>query len=615
MIPSTIKNNLLLFLTLFTTYGVYAQPFVSPGVNSEICPSTPAVPNNVYLSFDFGNNSPSNYSIVNAVGVSVVAQVNAAGQATVQFSDKRETHQFQIKHSSQGIVGTYTFTKVKTLDGVTGAFTGGLPVQPPYGYGDILPASLAGLCKTAPFRYNSPAVYYKDAAGANFSTTTPMLNYEWLVPKGWKVNGTVSDGVTPIGASVFAEITPDALTTGEFKIRARNTFCNPDQLARSTWFKVYVDRGATNLTVVSNKANINCGEQPAITFSVSNTTGITCISGYTWNVGPGWRLPNGSLSPATAYSTGAANSITLTPDCGKALGTVAAVITAGGTLYNSADFVTTPVIQTSKITGIPYLCNGNTTYTITPLPCNSSVLWTAPSSSLGVLSSLTTVPTTLTYAGTSGYIDLKASLTACGVTTALVLPIHVGNFSANDYSIGWNNGTPPYYCLNQNITFTLSGGGLGTGYSWSNPSATVLPRWTKQYQSNNIAVYKTPTSGGYPPTGSVGVQFSEPCGTPLSKYFQVVYSSSYCGTASSPYSITPNPASSTITIACISLQTYCNIAQVQITDIYGTVKSNQSWPNTNQQVQMPVSFLPNGTYIAKVYSGTQWYSNTFIVQH
>lgn len=252
--------------------------------------------------------------------------------------------------------------------------------------------------------------------------------------------------------------------------------------------------------------------------------------------------------------------------------------------------------------------HGGTTYTINGVTCNSSISWTAPPSNLGSLSTLTSSPTTLTYGGTSGNFNLSANVTSCGVTQPVSMPVHVGAYTSSDYSMSWNNGTPPYYCLNKTITFTLSGP-PGSNYSWSWPTG-----WSSVYNGSYYVVLRSPSTS-YPPTGSVTVNFTDPCGSPISRSFAVAYNGNICGTPNSPYTISPNPASSTITISCVSLQTYCNIAAVQITDIYGAVKSSQSWSYTNQQVQMPIGFLPNGTYIAKIYSGTQWYSNQFIVQH
>ena len=360
-------------------------------------------------------------------------------------------------------------------------------------------------------------------------------------------------------------------------------------------------------TIDPTSVTIACGATTATTFTVSGTAGA---SNYTFNLGAnnGW-LYGGSPAPRT-IPMGTVNSITLTPDCGKPLNNVSATVTLNSTNYTTNTSTITVTPPSLSITGSNSLCSGSGIYSIAGLPCNASVAWTAPPSAQGSLSPLSGGTTTLSYGGTPGDITLTANVNSCGASQTLTLPVRVGGYTANDYSLSWNAGTPPYYCLNQTITFTLSGGGAGSNYSWSAPYG-----WTLNYNGGSYAVFRTPSSTGYPPTGSVTVTFTEPCGSTISKSFQTVYSSNYCGTPGSPYTISPNPASSTITIACASLQTYCNISQVQITDLYGTLKASQSWPYTNQSVQMSVSNLANGTYIAKVYNGTQWYSNQFVVQH
>lgn len=365
---------------------------------------------------------------------------------------------------------------------------------------------------------------------------------------------------------------------------------------------------AASFSISSSISSLTCGATTPVTFTVNNGAGTTGITGYTWNLGAtpnGWLLPDGSAAPQT-YSTGTTNTLTLTPNCGKALSAVSSTVTANGINYNTNNSSSVSISQPSfSISGNSSLCSGNTSYTINGLPCNSTIAWTAPPSNLGSLSSLTTSPTTLTYGGTSGNFTLTANVTSCGATTPVTFPVHVGAYTSSDYTLSGNNGSM-YWCPNQNITFTVSGTG-SSNYNWTLPTG-----WTMNYNGGSYVSIKAPSSSN-PSTGTLTVSFTEPCGTVITLNKFLAYSSSAC--TSSPYTVSPNPASSTITIACASLQTYCNIAAVQITDLYGTVKSSQSWPYTNQQVQMSVSFLTNGTYIAKIYDGTQWYSNQFIVQH
>jgi hypothetical protein len=301
--------------------------------------------------------------------------------------------------------------------------------------------------------------------------------------------------------------------------------------------------------------------------------------------------------------------LTLTPDCGKALNSISATVVANGISYNTTNSADISIsLPSYSITGISSLCIGSSNYTLNGLVCNSSIVWTAPPSNFGSLSSLTTSPTTLTYGGTSGNLTLTANVTSCGVNTDVTLPIHVGPYIGSDFTFSSSsslNSQPLYWCPNQNYTFTV-GGVSASNYSWTVPSG-----WQILYNSQNMMVAKSPPSPGA--SGQVTVNFTEPCGATISKNIYCIFSSSGCS-GSSVYTITPNPASSYITIACASLQTYCNISAVQITDIYGQIKSSQTWSYTNQQVQMPVYFLNPGTYIAKIYDGSQWYSVQFVKQ-
>ncbi|MBI1780791.1 MAG: hypothetical protein HYR66_05420 [Sphingobacteriales bacterium] len=366
---------------------------------------------------------------------------------------------------------------------------------------------------------------------------------------------------------------------------------------------------AASFSISPSISSMSCGATAPITFTINNNASTPGITGYTWNIGAtpnGW-IYNGNPAPASIPITATSLSpLALTPDCGKTLSSVSATVTANTNNYNTSNSATVSITQpTYSIIGNSSLCSGNTNYTLNGLVCNSSIAWTAPPSNLGTLSSLTTSPTTLTFGGTSGNFTLTANITSCGVATPVTLPVHVGAYTSSDYTLSGNNGSM-YWCPNQTISFSVSGAG-SSNYNWTPPTG-----WTIVYNGGSYVAIKAPSSPN-PPTGTLSVSFTEPCGTTITLNKFLAYSSSACTT--SPYTVTPNPASSYITIACASLQTYCNISAVQITDMYGTVLSSASWPYTNQSVQMPVYFLQNGTYIARTYSGTQWYSNTFMVQH
>ena len=119
-------------------------------------------------------------------------------------------------------------------------------------------------------------------------------------------------------------------------------------------------------------------------------------------------------------------------------------------------------------------------------------------------------------------------------------------------------------------------------------------------------------SSTYPPTGTLSVSVTEPCGTIIAINKFLAYSSSACS-PSIPFTLYPSPASTYVNIEVTNSQT--NIAAVQITDMYGNILINNQYSGNYTGVQIGVYALQNGPKIAKIYSGTQWYSIQFTVTH
>ena len=110
---------------------------------------------------------------------------------------------------------------------------------------------------------------------------------------------------------------------------------------------------------------------------------------------------------------------------------------------------------------------------------------------------------------------------------------------------GGNSSTQPlYWCPNQ--TFGFSVNGTGSNYIWTVPTG-----WTINYQSNYVCVLKSPSTSS-PPTGTVSVTFTEPCGTQVTKSFFVAYSFSACTSTDPRFTYSPNPAPSYLNVAVAS---------------------------------------------------------------
>ena len=602
-----LKKYLTFIFALIAQYtdDINAQPIVSPSPNTEICPSNINAPTNITLTFNFGSNSASNYSIptYSLKGCSIISNIDQYKQAVVQFSDKKETHEFKVYNSSVGaVVGTYTYTKIKTLDGVKGAFSVPLPVTPPPGFDDILTSNLVGVCKTNTFRYNSPVVRYKDASGVDFGTL-PMNFYEWVIPKGWKVFSNVSDGVTPIiTGGPFADITPDQFTTGEFKIRAEND-CNPFDLLPSTWFKVALDRPAIKL--VNDKSSIICGDQGSINFSLQNASFITCVNSYTWNIGLGWLLANGNPAPST-YSTGTTSSLTLTPSCGKALGSISVTIVTSAGNYNTnsnAIIITQPSMS---INGSGAICTSNSfPYFVNSLPCNASVLWNiTPATGIVNLSCSTCNQTILTRVpNATGSISINASITGlCGLPAIAINKLVVVGIPVPSINAVKNSGPGEPTDWQFTATPFLS----GLTYNW------YVGNTLQQGETSNVFNYYYPCNV----SKTVKCSISNACG--LSPFSNSITKTGEC-TRDSRLTLSPNPATHTVAISLIPipssqsksiLETF-NI--VRIYDQQGNIKKYQKGSKISQII-INVDNLNKGVYIVEITDGYYKERQKLIIQ-
>lgn len=371
---------------------------------------------------------------------------------------------------------------------------------------------------------------------------------------------------------------------------------------------------AASFSISSSTSSLACGATTPVTFTVNNVNNTPGITSYTWNIGAtpnGW-IYNGSPAPASIPITSTSLSpLVLTPDCGKALSSVSATVTANAVNYNTSNSSTVSISQpTYSITGASSLCSGNTNYTLNGLVCNSSIAWTPPSASLGSLSTLTASPTTLTYGGTSGNFTLTANVTSCGVTTPVTLPVHVGAYTSSDYTMSGGNSTtqPLYWCPNQTYGFSVSPNN-SSNYVWTIPTG-----WTSTYNGGYVNSMRAPT-GTNPPTGTVSVSFTEPCGTTITKSFFAAYSSSACTGTDPRFTYSPNPAPSYLYVAVAS--GYTSTTKIQRIQI---VRSSTGLTIFDQNYGTPgvlsayitTSSFQTGNHILRIYDGSIWASYQFV---
>jgi hypothetical protein len=367
---------------------------------------------------------------------------------------------------------------------------------------------------------------------------------------------------------------------------------------------------APSFMLTPSSQTISCGSSVPLTFTVtgSNIPNGATVS-YNWNLGAnnGWNY-NGSAAPSTIMS-GATNTLTLTPVCGTVQNNISVTATVNGTNYNTNSTGISYSQPSLSIIGNSSLCNGSTDYIINGLVCNSSVVWTAPPSNLATLSSLTTSPTTLTYGGSSGNFTLTANVTSCGITTPVTLPVRVGSFTASDYTLTANSSLnqPLLWCPNTTYGFSLSG--PASNYLWTVPTG-----WTSTYNGGYINTMRSP-SGSTPPTATIQVAFTEPCGTSLTKTFFAAFSSSACIGTDPRFTYSPNPAPSFLNVAVASgFTSTTRIRRIQIIrNSTATTVFDQSYGTPGvTSAFISTSSFQTGTHTLRIFDGSTWAVYQFV---
>lgn len=160
---------------------------------------------------------------------------------------------------------------------------------------------------------------------------------------------------------------------------------------------------------------LTCGSTTPVTFTVNNIGGITGITNYTWDLGPaanGW-VYNGSPA-AQSISTSINNTLTLTPVCGNIQNNVSATVIANSSNYNTNTSTVSILQPTMSINGNSLICASSSTYSITGLPCNATVAWSA--SPTGVITPNTSASLNPSFSRVSdGLVTLTATISNnCG---------------------------------------------------------------------------------------------------------------------------------------------------------------------------------------------------------
>lgn len=369
-----------------------------------------------------------------------------------------------------------------------------------------------------------------------------------------------------------------------------------------------------SFTISPSTVTLSCGTTTAETFTVTNVNNTPNVTNHSWNLGStsnGW-LYNGNPAPQT-ISTGATNTLTLTPVCGTTPSNINVTVSADGNNYQTnTTAITVDSPPTFSISGDDIVCTSEP-YTIPNLPCGATVNWSL-SGQPGPLATLscTSCPQTTVSKGTgSGNEFLTATITVCGVTqTTPAKQIRVGGYTQ---SSPFNTNGPHVWCKNQVASVSVDQNaypGL-TSLSWG----SVPTGWTyiTGGGSSNYIVLRA-TNSTSPPTGTINVTGTDICGN--STTIGHFMAKSNC----TSFRISPNPATDLITIEEFddntgNLVTESNIKAVEIISRMGVLNFRQQYTakSIGPRLTLRVGNLRNDIYAVRIFDGLEWKSYKVII--
>lgn len=635
----------LLALTACMIFTSSAQS-VSPAATDEYCPMT---------DYTFTVTIPGTYSSFNvtAGAPTVVANpydiTSSSGTTTFKFKanfrDVNISQEFTVGYknaANEDKTYVIAFKKIKSLfypniDQTCARITPNLPfIQAP-------------TCQISTFNLSFSNIKFVTEFESPKSCFGSVTTYEYLLPSGWKLNSTTSNGTTWLAGDNNETITSDATTgnNGSIQIRATNSACSSPLLTKGQAVSVPVYRNAPAFTISPASMEINCTVVPTQTFTVSTTGTLVCPVTYDWNLGAsnGWLL-NGSPAPATFTTTD--NFVTLTAASGTVLPSSVKVtpVLNGTSLTEITATILRAAPNYGMLGGTTNLCSGTSpSFYIYNSPSGSTYSWgaiaKAPSYNYHVVDVTTSSASSTTISkAADGIVDLSCRVeNVCGqVSTLTRQDIRVGGYANGSTISGYTLAYPPCYtplctppAVSNPISVTSPGGTLVyTGSAYNNTENNVniyntelsSGTWTLE---QGTVFYWSSTSGNfmkfYPGGASPNyVKFrltaTTACGT-------VAYDFNFYPTTYSPpfFRVAPNPAKDRLTLTVgdrtttkglMTVTPESNIQEVTIFDREGRPVKKQRFGKGLTQTSLDVSNLKPGLYMIRIFDGKGYSTEKFV---
>ncbi|MEB2783797.1 T9SS type A sorting domain-containing protein [Algoriphagus persicinus] len=471
---------------------------------------------------------------------------------------------------------------IKTLNGVTpGTISGNASILS----GDVTNKT-----------YSIPRLKFP-GSGQNGGSTSLVYadSYQWLIPAGWQIGATISNGTTPIsGQGYSVSIKPNACTGGIIKVRGYSS-CGPGYY--SNWSEKTVSRNLPSLSFTQAPPdNVRCAITTPITVTVASVPGA---QSYTWT------KPNGWSGSSTT------NTITLTPN-GLNAGTVSVRANLCATQTNPLsktinlqlfDPQNPPVVN-----GSLQVCSSGTTYSLLNAPISTTATWTVSPSNLVSQSNGSGFSAIITKANasSSGVATITFNLTGpCGPLPPFTKQIQIGAVkgSETNMSATCGTGTLCYVCPGNTYVFTALpplGHQPGYTYQWTKPT-----NWSIINQSSNTITLYVPQNN---PDFFPSVRFSVNNGCGWSEYSGLTVAPNYsCGSGYYSYNIFPNPSSDYLTIEPVVGELFKNSESEIELEEFEVKLFNQmeelvlETRSNGEKVKISLERLKSGMYFVHIY--------------
>lgn len=351
---------------------------------------------------------------------------------------------------------------------------------------------------------------------------------------------------------------------------------------------------AANFTLSPTAVSVACGSSTTQTFTVTNDNNTQGVTSYEWNLGSannGW-LYNGIAAPQNISTT--TNTLTLTSaTCGTVLNNVSVTVRINNADYQSLIATASITMPSYSITGPSIICTPET-YTLNGnLPCNATVLWQATPSGIVTINSPNSTQTVVTKY-TAGDVTLSATITGCS-SASEYQSIHAGGYSSGDYPVSGPDNTT----CNSYVTYRTNQLAGATNYAWFYPSDWTYIDGLGTY-TITLRTPSTATSDNY----TVGVRVANSCDAGGSYAIKNTFLSSCDGVINS-YSISPNPATSDVTVSSVAANKQTPQKTITAVNIYnqqGNLKKQQAFNKVKKAI-INVSNLPTGIYFIEIVDG------------